>query len=95
MSSVAGVVYGRSHRKVRAALAPDVEAGKAWCCERICLYRSRWIKPGTPWDLAHDRRFPGAYLGPAHAKCNRAEGARFGNGRKAAKGTRPRRAWRL
>lgn len=44
---------------------------------------TRWIQPGTPWDLAHDRSRPGFYLGPAHAKCNRAEGARWGNAQRA------------
>lgn len=65
------------HRNARAAAKPTVDAGQAYCAEIVCLMRSRWIKPGTPWDMAHDR-LHGGYHGPAHAKCNRAEGGRYG-----------------
>lgn len=69
--------YDTEHEKRRQELAPDVEAGRAYCAELICLEPSRWIAPGSDWDLAHNREVPGTYLGPAHARCNRAEGARF------------------
>lgn len=72
--------YGRPHQRERERWAPSVAAGQAQCAERICLERTRWITPGTPWDLAHDRA-SGGYLGPAHAKCNRSEGARYVHGK--------------
>jgi hypothetical protein len=71
------------HRQLRAHYRRVVERGDAYCAETYCLMYSRWIPPGTPWDLAHD--LDGGYLGPAHARCNRAEGARRGN--------RMRRRW--
>ena len=72
--------YGRAHRRARAALKPDVDAGRAYGAELVCLEPDRWIQPGTDWDLAHDRE-TGGYLGPAHTGCNRAEGARFALGK--------------
>lgn len=60
-------------------MKPDVDAGRAYCAELICLMPDRWIAPGSEWDAAHDRENPGQYLGPAHARCNRSEGATFGN----------------
>lgn len=68
--------YGRQHQQERSRLAPFVEAGEAWCTEPVCLEDDRWIEPGTPWDLAHDRA-NGGYHGPAHRRCNRSEGARW------------------
>ncbi|GAC1387302.1 MAG: hypothetical protein NVSMB48_26560 [Marmoricola sp.] len=79
--------YGNEHQQTRARLRPSVDRGEAQCCEVICLLPNRWIQPGTPWDLAHDRTNPGCYLGPAHAKCNRAEGARWGNQQRATNTT--------
>jgi len=70
-------VYGPAHRAERARLAPSVEAGEAECAELVCVMPDRWIEPGEEWDLAHDRRVPGTYLGPAHVRCNRREGARW------------------
>jgi hypothetical protein len=75
MPTAARSRYGRDHQNTRAQLQPLVDAGYAQCREPICLYPTRWIQPGTPWDLAHDR-VHGGYLGPAHAKCNRTEGAK-------------------
>lgn len=90
--------YGHSHRVERAKVKPIVDAGQAWCTEPICLLKSRWIPPGTAWDLAHDRAAgPGQYLGPAHRKCNRSEGATYGNRRrsKTTRTTPRRRRWIL
>jgi hypothetical protein len=70
--------YTGEHVKLRRKWKPAVDAGQANCHEIICLYRSRWIPPGMAWDLAHDR-VNGGYRGPSHRKCNRAEGARWGN----------------
>jgi hypothetical protein len=76
--------YGADHQRQRKALTPTVDAGQAWCTEPICLMDDRWIQPGTPWDLAHNREAgPGQYRGPAHARCNRSEGARFRDSREA------------
>lgn len=78
--------YTAAHRAEKERLRPGVDAGLASCTEPRCLEaedgKTRWIAPGTPWDLAHDRHRPGHYHGPAHARCNRAEGARHGNTRR-------------
>jgi hypothetical protein len=70
--------YSGEHARLRRKWTPTVDAGQAHCTETICAYNTRWIPPGTAWDLAHDRA-NGGYRGPAHRKCNRAEGARWGN----------------
>jgi hypothetical protein len=73
--------YGPKHVAERARVKPEVDAGLAYCAEVVCLYEqetgdqeSRWIEPGTDWHLAHDRKRPGQYHGPAHARCNDSEG---------------------
>lgn len=75
--------YGAAHQAERERHRPTVDAGRAYCAELRCLVAedtgSRWIAPGAPWDLAHDRP-TGTYLGPAHRRCNRAEAARYRNG---------------
>lgn len=76
--------YGAAHKRERARWRPVVEAGEAWCAELICLMPSRWIHPRARWQLAHDRA-NGGYLGPAHAKCNESEGARYGNRKRGAR----------
>ena len=76
--------YRYAHQQIRKQWAPIVAAGNAHCTELVCLMRTRWIAPGTHWDLAHDRA-NGGYLGPAHARCNRAEGAAFGNRKRAGR----------
>jgi hypothetical protein len=82
--------YGYTHQKTRAAYKPAVDAGQATCTERVCLMASRRIAPGSAWDLAHDRTHPGAYLGPAHAKCNRSEGSAYRRQRAKRARTTPR-----
>jgi len=67
--------YGYEHQLERERWRPVVDAGRAICAEPICLMPARAINPGTPWDLAHNRS-TGGYRGPAHRRCNRAEGAR-------------------
>ena len=69
--------YGSRHQKERAKWKPVVDAGLAHCKQPICLYRNRWIKPGSAWALGHteDRR---SYLGPVHWLCNQRDGARRG-----------------
>lgn len=82
--------YDHKHRAERERWRPIVEAGQAQCAELVCLMPSRWLAPDTKWDLAHDRT-SGGYLGPAHARCNRAEGGR----EKHKRARQPPRAWRL
>lgn len=62
--------YGNTHKRLRERWAKQVERGQV-CCARC----GRLIVPGTPWDLDHtqDR---GGYLGPSHARCNRATATR-------------------
>jgi hypothetical protein len=81
--------YGNKHQREKARLRPTVDAGQAYCTEPVCVMGDRWIQPGTPWDLAHTEDRTG-YHGPAHARCNRCEGAR----RRAAN-RRPHRGWAL
>lgn len=78
--------YGPEHVAIRENWRLAVEAGHADCCEPVCGMASRWIEPGTAWDLSHDRA-SGGWLGPSHAACNRAEAARWRNSRAA--GDRP------
>lgn len=70
--STASRGYGTAHQRERARHEPAVEAGEAFCCETVCIMPTRWIRPGSPWHLAHteDRT---AWLGPSHAACNLAE----------------------
>lgn len=53
--------YGRKHQKLRAQLAPKVEAGRydCWRCGTPIL-------PGQPWDLGHDDHDRSQYRGPEH-----------------------------
>lgn len=72
----------RRHKQARDSYASLIASGRAYCAEDICLEeregRTRWIEPGTPFDAAHTDDGL-AYKGPAHARCNRADGARRGN----------------
>ena len=70
--------YRYVHQQIRERWRPTVDAGEAYCTEIVCVMASRWIAPGAAWDLAHDST-NGGYLGPAHARCNRREGAARGN----------------
>jgi hypothetical protein len=73
--SAAARGYGSEHRKLRAQWKPRVDAGQVACA--LCGYL---IASGEAWHLDHtpDRT---AYRGPAHAECNRRDGARRGNRR--------------
>ncbi len=44
------------------------------CAAITCRMPTRWIQPGTPWDLGHtdDRT---TYHGPEHRVCNQLAGA--------------------
>jgi hypothetical protein len=58
--------YGRAHRQLRARYQRDGVVGLP--CPRC----GKAIRPGEPWDLDHDDRDRSKYLGPSHARCNRA-----------------------
>jgi len=66
-------LYGWPHRRLRARVKRDVEAGLAFCAR--CL---RPIAPWEPWDLDHDDADRTKYLGPSHRRCNRGAPARRG-----------------
>lgn len=86
--------YGWTHQQQRAAIAPEVAAGRAWCAEPVCLFEAdglgRLIEPGSAWDLCHD---PSGLvvIGPGHARCNRSEAGR----RRHAQPARAPRRWAL
>ena len=63
------------HKRLRARYRKAIEAGQGWCAETICLMLSRWIPPGSDWHLAHHDDGVN-YKGPAHARCNTADGGR-------------------
>lgn len=90
--------YRYAHQQERKRWAPIVEAGDGYCAERVCVMRSRWIQPGTAWDLAHDQTGT-VYIGVAHQRCNRREGAARGNRMRRRKPAPPRPTtagrWRL
>lgn len=72
----------KRHRDAKARFRDAVEAGQGWCAETICLEEkdggTRYIPPGSRWHAAHTDDGK-AYKGPAHARCNLADGARRGN----------------
>lgn len=67
--------YGPEHQAERARWEPVIAAGNGRCAETVCLEDTRYIAPGTPWDLAHNETRTG-YKGPAHQRCNRATNRR-------------------
>lgn len=92
MASTTARGYGAAHQAERARWQPTIDRGEGRCAELICLMPTRVIQPGRRWDLAHDRT-TGGYLGPAHPKCNRTEGATYRqHGQRMPAGT-PSDAW--
>lgn len=67
--------YGAAHQRERANWKPSVETGEVECA--LC---GDLIEPGSEWHLDHtpDRQ---RYRGPAHAHCNRTDGAKRGRAR--------------
>lgn len=82
--------YGSQHQAERARWATVVEAGHGYCQAKTCTYPTRFIPPGTPWDLGHsdDRT---RWTGPEHRRCNRADGGR----KRHQKSTASRKRWAL
>lgn len=79
--------YRYAHQQERKRLEPLVAAGEAYCVEPICVMPTRWIAPGTPWDVCHDPT-GSTTTGPGHARCNRREGAARGNRMRGRRGRR-------
>jgi hypothetical protein len=69
----------KAHRDQRKRWASVVARGDGWCVEPVCLMRTRWIEPGSAWDVPHEADGVTYRDGPAHARCNRSEGATRGN----------------
>jgi hypothetical protein len=63
--------YGKRHKRLRAAWAPQVAAGGVRCSR--C---GEPIAPSEPWDLGHDDGDRSRYRGPEHRACNRATAGR-------------------
>mgnify|MGYP000877122639 CR=1 FL=1 len=63
------------YRAARAAI-DQAQARDEWltCVETVCLMETRDIAPTDRADVAHDETGT-VILGPAHARCNRSEGA--------------------
>lgn len=59
--------YDREHYALRASWKPKVATGTVLCARCGCL-----IGADEPWDLDHDDNDRSRYLGPSHARCNRA-----------------------
>jgi hypothetical protein len=59
--------YGQAHQRLRRQLVPIVAFGTVNCAR--C---GEPIVPGEPWDLDHQDGSRTRYLGPSHARCNRA-----------------------
>jgi hypothetical protein len=59
--------YGRRHREMRLLFAREVATGRARCAR--C---GELIDPFEPWDADHDDYDERLYIGPSHARCNRA-----------------------
>lgn len=64
---MARAIYGVEHQRLRRYWKRLVEAGVVPCA-RCGLH----IAPGEPFDLDHHDTDKTAYLGPSHARCNRA-----------------------
>jgi hypothetical protein len=73
--------YDHRHKKRRQELAPLVAAGNA-----VCARCGRGIASGEKWDLGHSDFDRTAYVGPEHARCNRATATH-------RKGRRQSRRW--
>ena len=57
------------------------------CTADICVHGDRTIPARSPrrtWQLGHDETHRDRIKGPQHARCNQAEGARYGNRKRAA-----------
>jgi hypothetical protein len=67
--------YDSKHSRVRDTWLPTIAAGHGHCHATTCLEPTRWIQPGTAWDMGHtpDRT---TWTGPEHRRCNRSAGGK-------------------
>ena len=77
--------YGWHHQQQRVAWRARVATGTVRCARGPACFRSElvegvlvggFIRPGEPWDLDHADDGSLRYLGPSHARCNRATNRR-------------------
>jgi len=68
MATTAERGYGGQHVKLRKRIQKQMDAGKIFYCWRD----GKPISPSEPWDLGHDDDDRTKYMGPEHARCNRA-----------------------
>jgi hypothetical protein len=66
-----GYDYGWPHRRLRARINRQVQAGNA-----VCWRCGLPIEPGSPWHLGHDDIDRSIYRGAEHAGCNLAAAGR-------------------
>lgn len=81
--------YGSDHRKLRADVKAQVDAGHAYCWRPNCR---RWLDPAKPWHLGHDDYDRTIYRGPECVRCNTSHAAKLGNAARGQSGfsSRPR-----
>lgn len=80
------------HKRRVRDYTKQIADGNGWCTETICVMPTRYIPPGTPrsgWHVPHTEDGVTYRDGPAHAKCNTADG-----GRRSHQQREPRR-WKL
>lgn len=78
--------YGGQHQKLRTALLPFAYGQPCGRCGQPML-------PGQKLELDHDDHDRTLYRGMAHARCNRAAGARKLNAMRRMKRYRRSRRW--
>lgn len=71
------------HKRRTKVYADAIKAGEGWCVEPVCMIEreggSRFIAPTTPragWHVPHNEDGLTYRDGPAHARCNTADGGR-------------------
>ena len=67
------------HKRLRAQYGRQIAAGQGWCVEPVCVMPSRYIAPGTAstdWHVPHNEDGVTYRGGPAHMRCNTADGGR-------------------
>ena len=69
--------YATSEYRAAYKAGREAQARGQWleCQQPVCLMPTRDIAPDQPIDIAHDDSGT-VVLGPAHRRCNRADGGR-------------------
>lgn len=68
MAKTTDAGYDAKHKKLRAKIQSEMDGGKVFYCWRD----GKVINPNEAWDLGHDDNDRSKYMGPEHARCNRA-----------------------